>query len=559
VERRDHSDHPGKLAPLKRIPSGLPLLTPGLWRLANAVAVRQAGTVADVLRLAIPSAHVTTEKALLEAAALNPGAPPGPPPSAPLVEPVPPGAPITQPPTAKTLLDAEFASTLNPFVANLTAWQLGRAAETAPQPGPRVVWNYLPGPDLANGLVAAARQAINRGGQMLVVAPSEKDVAYLVSVLTPQFRTGRLVAGDGPAARLEAYWAAAAGAVDVLVGTRAAAYVPLASPVLLVLVDDGDPALLEPHAPYGNARSVLTVRAGQEGAALVLAGYARTVEAQGLVESGWMGSVAAERTVVRAAVPRVAAPTAEDLAREGATAHTRFPEAAFRVVRRGLADGPVLVQVPSAEHEVYGLARTAFELARAFPEVPVKRSAAQPGVMGGHDGSPELVLATPGAEPATKGGYAAGVLLDGGAWAARPQLDATVDALRIWMGAAVLVRPRAPVILVGAGGGAAAQALVRWDPAGLAARELEERRELGLPPWSKAVVCRGERPDVADLLARARLPETTRTIPGPAQTVLLFPLPVAQQGVAEVRAAIRARSMARTGGPVRVEVDGALD
>ncbi|MDR1187664.1 MAG: hypothetical protein LBK95_09450, partial [Bifidobacteriaceae bacterium] len=65
VERREASEHPGKLSPLGRVPSGLPLLTPGLWRLANAIAERQAGTVADVLRLAIPSAHVGTEKRLV--------------------------------------------------------------------------------------------------------------------------------------------------------------------------------------------------------------------------------------------------------------------------------------------------------------------------------------------------------------------------------------------------------------------------------------------------------------------------------------------------------------
>jgi primosomal protein N' (replication factor Y) len=227
-------------------------------------------------------------------------------------------------------------------------------------------------------------------------------------------------------------------------------------------------------------------------------------------------------------------------------------------VRQALAAGPVLVQVPSAEHEVYGLARTAGELARAFPEVGVKRSAARPGVLDGIGRQGQLVVATPGAEPPAEGGYAAALLLDGGALTARPSLDAPVDALRAWMGAAGLVRGSGKVMLVGSGGGAAAQALVRWDPAWLAARELAERRELGLPPSCKAVVLDGERADAADLLARAELPAGARTLPGSEQTIVFLPLEGARQGLAAIRAAVRARSIARTGGPVRVKVDGSL-
>jgi primosomal protein N' (replication factor Y) len=170
-----------------------------------------------------------------------------------------------------------------------------------------------------------------------------------------------------------------------------------------------------------------------------------------------------------------------------------------------------------------------------------------------------LVVATPGAEPPATEGYEAAVLLDGGALTARPGLDASVDALRTWMGAAGLVRGSGKVMLVGAGGGAAAQALVRWDPAWLAARELGERRELGLPPSRKAVVLTGERADVVDLLARVTLPAGTQTLPGAARTVVLLPLEVAAEGLAAIRAAVRARSIARTGGPVRVKVDGGLD
>jgi primosomal protein N' (replication factor Y) len=412
---------------------------------------------------------------------------------------------------------------------------------------------------LINGLVSAVRAVLATGRQALLVAPSEREVRRLVEALAPLGTVARLVAGDGPAGRLEAYWGAASGEVDVLVGTRAAAYAPLARPGLLVLVGDGASALDEQHAPYAGARTVLAVRAAQERVALLMAGLTRTVEAQALVEAGWMGSVVAARTAVRAATPLVSAPSAEDLAREGPTARSRVPSAAFRVIRDGLASGPVLIQVPSAEHEVFGLARTAAELARAFPEVQMKLSAARPGVLEAVEAAPQLVVATPGAEPPAQGGYAAGVLLDAGALTTRADLDASVNALRVWTEAAALVRPSGKVMLVGSGGGAAIQALVRWDPAGLAERELGERRELGLPPSCKGVVVSGARADVADLLGRVSFPADVRTIPADDKTIVLLPLSGARAGLASLRAAVRARSIARSGGVVRVKVDGELD
>jgi primosomal protein N' (replication factor Y) len=445
------------------------------------------------------------------------------------------------------------------------------------------------------------REALAAGRQTLIVAPTERDVRRIVSWVEaggvfawrspaptravdgldgagafggsedpraadrPVFRpsVARLVAEDGAGARTEAFWGTASGAVDVLVGTRAAAYVPMARPGLTVLVGDGESALDEPRAPYAGARAVLAVRSAQERTPLLFAGLARTVPAQALVEAGWMVSVTPPRALVRAVTPLISAPTAEDLAREGPTARTRLPSAAFQVIRDALGAGPVLVQAPSAEHEVFGLARTSAELGRAFPGVGVKRSAARPGILDEAGENAELVVATPGAEPPAVGGYAAAVLLDAGALTARPGIDASADALRVWMNAAALVRPSGRVLVVGTGStdgsGVAAQALLRWDPAGLAARELAERRELGLPPATKAIVLVGASGDVSDLLARAALPGGTRVAPGEAKTVVLLQLSDARAGVAALRAAVRARSIANRGGPVRVKVDGELD
>ena len=53
VERVEESDHPGRLAPLRRAVSGEPVLSPEVARLSELVAARYAGTRSDVLRLAV--------------------------------------------------------------------------------------------------------------------------------------------------------------------------------------------------------------------------------------------------------------------------------------------------------------------------------------------------------------------------------------------------------------------------------------------------------------------------------------------------------------------------
>ena len=62
LERVAESDHPGRLAPLRRAVSAEPVLSPEVARLTGLVAARYAGTRSDVLRLAVPPRHATVER-----------------------------------------------------------------------------------------------------------------------------------------------------------------------------------------------------------------------------------------------------------------------------------------------------------------------------------------------------------------------------------------------------------------------------------------------------------------------------------------------------------------
>ena len=63
IERAADSDHQGSLRYLERVVSAEQVLTGEIAGLARAVADRYAGTLADVLRLAVPQRHAATEAA----------------------------------------------------------------------------------------------------------------------------------------------------------------------------------------------------------------------------------------------------------------------------------------------------------------------------------------------------------------------------------------------------------------------------------------------------------------------------------------------------------------
>jgi len=137
-----------------------------------------------------------------------------------------------------------------------------------------------------------------------------------------------------------------------------------------------------------------------------------------------------------------------------------------------------------------GVERTAEEFGRAFPGVRVIWSAGDRQVRT-VDETPALVVATFGCEPIADSGYAAVVILDARAALMRTGLQSTQDAAQRWFTAACLARSRAQVMITADHGAPVVQALLRWDAAWLAARELQDRREAGLPPATRLAVISG--------------------------------------------------------------------
>ena len=61
LELGETTEFTGKLMPLAHVPSGEPVLTPQVATLLRVVADRYAGTMCDVLRLAVPPRRAAAE------------------------------------------------------------------------------------------------------------------------------------------------------------------------------------------------------------------------------------------------------------------------------------------------------------------------------------------------------------------------------------------------------------------------------------------------------------------------------------------------------------------
>ncbi|MFI2351491.1 primosomal protein N' [Streptomyces sp. NPDC019443] len=528
IERRAETDYGGALAALAYVVSPEPVLSPEMLALARAVADRYAGSLADVLQLAIPPRNGRAES--------KPSPEPLPPPAAP---------------------DAGSWGRYGRGAAFVEALATGGA--------PRAVWTALPGPQWPDELARAVAATLASGRGALVVVPDGRRAARVDAALTALLGEGRhavLTAESGPEKRYRQWLAVRRGSVRAVVGTRAAMFAPVQDLGLVAVWDDGDSSHSDENAPFPHVREVLELRATHDKCGFLLGSTSCTVEAAQLVESGWALPLIADREQVRSAAPLVRTIGDGELARDEAARAARLPSLAWQTVRDGLKSGPVLVQVPRRGYvprlacercrtparcrhcsgpleapdqrdltcgwcgrgavdwhcvacgstrlraQIVGARRTAEELGRAFPAVQV-RTSGRDHVLDTVPGRPALVVSTPGAEPVADGGYAAALLLDGWAMVGRPDLRAGEDALRRWMDAASLVRGQGEggtVVIVAEPTLRSVQALVRWDPVGHAQRELGERAQLGFPPVSRMASVSGPAEAIAAFVASAELP-----------------------------------------------------
>lgn len=581
LRRKQEPSTTSRLSLITKLVTALPVLAQDILELSGQVAERGAGVTADVLRAAIPPRAARVEKDFAGLLAPDP------------------------------TLDAENP---RPRSAALALKSFGELSWTAQ-------------------ILDRVRLCLQGDGEAVIVVPDQRDVDSLLEVLVKDLGSGvavQLTAEMGPSARYRAFLQLRFGQARVAVGTRSAIFAPVPRLRLLMVFEDAEQTHSEPRAPYHHVREVALLRTVQTGAELVLLSTSRSLEVQRLVERGWLTEVAPGREERRAAAPRMIA-TADSYQqeREPAFRQARLPAAAYKAARDGLEHGPVLVQVARSgfipavlcercrsrqqcpqchgplslpahhgqsrtlkcrwcglHHRDHrcdecgsttfragsrGADRTAQELGRAFPNIPVISSTSDHPIRTvGEDAA--LVVSTPGVEPVAEAGYAAALLLDGDTQLSREGLDVPRQVLSRWFRASSLVRPHQPqggTVVITADAEELTAALVRWDPVSYARRELYNRLELGLPPAQRMLSLTGDPAEADAFIAQVQLPQGRRWI-GPSvleegrhRYLLFFGYAEATAVITEIRRIRRTHSAAppgavRSGRGLRIALDDIL-
>ncbi|WP_350268839.1 primosomal protein N' [Brevibacterium sp. CBA3109] len=624
LERVEKSEHIGPLAAIERITSPVVVLTPELLRLGAATARRYAGTLSDVLRLAIPPRHARAEKAVLKAEKTvqhNVK-----------TEQHDENGSDTQASADNATATAEKATVENSTatradtIVRLGEWvvsetQHDRDDNFPAAEHPRIALTCVPGPTpglswITAGL-EAARATLAAGESVLWLVPDHRELAVLSAALDasadiPSYSV--LSADQSPEQRWKAWLKGLLGHTRMTIGTRAAAFAPVEGLGLIICFDDSNSNYLDQHAPYPHAREVCLLRSTIEATGLLFVSTDRSAEIQRLVQVGWLRDATPTGPERREGAPRVFVPDEE----RDPFAWQRIPSRAWQLMRGALrpgtkdtnAVGPVLVQVPRAGYYpvfacarcqevarcphcsatlttqsevgpfacracgfhsdafscgrcrsnqvrsiVRGRGRTVEELRKAMPGIEILESGGD-DIPIAIDDSPRLVVATTGAEPYALGGYACAILLDS-LWPG-PWMRSTDEGISRRLRAAVLVRSRTAggVVYLGDTDETIRNTVTTFDPVTTMSRALDDRLELGFPPYRRIVELTGAGSDIdAIVTAVPELTELIRDSDGDDQkAVAAYPI-AAGDAVGEALSHLIASRSAKKLPQVRIRID----
>ncbi len=379
-------------------------------------------------------------------------------------------------------------------------------------------------------MVQRAIEQKQAGLSSLLITPDYRDHA----LLTENLRDAGLSFIDysttqTKSARYQAFIESQTVGTHIVVGNRASIYAPIQNLGLIAIFDESDDSYTEQTAPYLSVREIALIRQNLTNCNLHFVAPTRSTDVQRLVEIGYLADVSEVEPR-----PQVAYDSE----------NSRNSAMAFSAIRESVANGSVLVQVPSRgvakscycsqcstraiclecagplwidssnvprcrwcnrqnldfrcrecgsanlRQGLGGVTRTVTEMGKAFPGVNIIESSGDKPVQKLKAGK-RIVLATPGAEPHVEGGYAAVVILDAGASLHVDSLRATEHAVRKWVNTISLLSTPGRMVFAGVPP-ELGQRLALWQLVEIAKTELAERRELDFPPHLRLASIQGD-------------------------------------------------------------------
>lgn len=477
IEISSESEFRGKLGQIAEVVSEVPVLIPSIYTLARAVADRQASTLGEVLRNAIPDRSVAVEKKWL----------------------------------AENLLAEAELPTLSTHSTN--------SQRTSSLVRPVV---GTAGPTWAQDIVNRSKACTEAGQSTVIVVPDFRDQKVLATAFESSGMADIVVdfsSTQVKSKRYQSFLRCLSSKVLVVIGSRAAVYAPVQNLGQIIIWDDGDVGHQEPASPFSHSREVALLRQRVQPCDVHFLGHSRSTEVQRLVAIGFVQDQTSPFPI-----PKIA----------NSDSDLRVDSMAWKAIREASKSGPVLVQVAGRGNSISaycancdtrsqcklcsgplwmdsrsqlrcrwcnaanldhrcvncqgtkvrtgraGSARTLSEFGKAFPGVKLIESTGDNPLLK-IDQEKCIVVSTPGAEPTVENGYRAVIILDAPRLLARDSLRATEDAVRFWSNAVALMSTEGQAVLVGLGG-ILAQKFSLWAQQEIAQHELDTRVELRFPP-----------------------------------------------------------------------------
>lgn len=511
VELIDNSDFSGKLNSISEVISTAQVLTPEMYKLARAVADRQATPVSEVFRIALPDRSVNLEK--------------------------------------KWLLE-------NP--ANRDSKRTGNSRRITSLIRPVVT---AAGPEWVRHISEQVAKSLAEGLSSIVIVPDFRDQAILLDALKTTEANSSIIdysSSQTKSKRYASFLTCLSQEVSIVVGSRAAVFAPVNNLGQIIIWDDGDQSHQEQSSPYSHSREVALQRQQLQQCDVFLYGHSRSTEVARFIKIGFF-----EDQTAAFPLPKVA----------NSETDIRVDSMAWRAIRAGLESGPVLVQVANkgfstsifcatcdqramckrcngplwidgrnqtrcrwcnagnfdfrcqfcnatkSKQGSAGSSRSVAEFGKAFPGIRIIEATGEDPVIS-INSERALVISTFGAEPYAPNGYAAVVILDANRALSKDSLRATEDAIRGWANAIAKLSTSGQAVLVGVSG-TLANKVSLWSMAEIAEHEYTTRAELRYPPAVRMASVGAER-----ALLEALIPEL-EALPG---VEILGPISISDRG-----------------------------
>lgn len=383
----------------------------------------------------------------------------------------------------------------------------------------------------------------------------------------------------------------------IVIGTRSAIFAPIPDLARIFIFDEGSEHFYERRTPGWNVRDVAFIRSAREGASLEFFGFSPSQEIARSIEEG--------EIVFSPVKSRVSVDTFPQEKGE------LLPGRIIPAIRKALRSGPVLFIAPrkgysqsiicqkcrnisicqcggklmrgsaltpiSCSHcELEypgwrcswcksdtpfllgrGADRFAQEIGAAFPGEKITLSMGE-NISDRYEEESGIVIATPGATPISLVGYSAIIILEAARFLSQADMRAHERSRALFFASACLLAKGGSLLLVLDHTNPIVGALSSWKPSLLSSRELRDRKEVHLPPYSRAITLDIEESQSSSLIrgltasiASGRLPASTRIL-GPTQPrsglsriLLLSDIEDGQQLVSLMHEFQRKRSIAK--------------